>query len=123
NNYNFINKCFQNSIKLDKVRDMGNNVCMIVHEDKEFWILNRISSGKKRRLIYSMCDIYLSDKFKNYLAGQNIDILKIHHSGHATRETLSAFINAMKPKQLIPVHTFAPDMFKEIDFRGIFAEN
>jgi ribonuclease J len=65
------------------------------------------------KLIYSMWEGYLPD-VKPFWEGHGIPILKIHGSGHAYIEELKKFVTAIKPKTIIPNHTFHPDRYKEI---------
>jgi len=43
-----------------------------------------------------------------------IPILKVHSSGHAYSEELQDFVEAIKPKHIIPNHTFHPELYKEL---------
>ena len=65
------------------------------------------------KLIYSMWEGYLPD-VKPFWDGHGAPILKIHGSGHAYIEELESFVAAIRPKTIIPNHTFHPDKYKEI---------
>ena len=65
------------------------------------------------KLIFSMWEGYLTD-VKPFWDGYKIPILKIHGSGHAYIEELQRIVAAIKPKAIIPNHTFHPDRYKDI---------
>jgi len=63
-------------------------------------------------LIYSMWEGYLPD-VKPFWDKHNIPIIKVHSSGHAYIEELQQFVKAIKPKYIIPNHTFYPEKYNE----------
>ena len=69
-------------------------------------------------LIYSLWPGYLEkDDAKPFLAWlekHRIPLHYCHSSGHATVKDLQALAAAMKPNVIIPVHTSAPDRFKDL---------
>lgn len=65
------------------------------------------------KLIYSMWEGYLDD-VKPFWDEYQIPILKVHGSGHAYIDELKGFVSALKPKAIIPNHTFHPNRYKEI---------
>lgn len=75
--------------------------------------LKNINGGN---LIYSLWKGYLKKKdtkdFVDYLRNREFDIHEIHTSGHADVDTLKAMVGAIKPKLLIPIHTFEPNKYK-----------
>lgn len=44
----------------------------------------------------------------------NLEIEKVHTSGHATVKDLKVFASALKPKALIPIHTFSATQYEEL---------
>ena len=54
------------------------------------------------------------EKFKDYCKHKEIEIESVHTSGHATIEDLQAFANALKPKTLIPIHTFERERYSSL---------
>lgn len=92
---------------------------MILRDNSLFpRVVGHISPIKGAQIIYSMWDGYLTDKFQAYCREKGITIKQIHTSGHATLRDLKAFANALKPKTLIPIHTFEseryPSLFKNV---------
>jgi len=70
------------------------------------------------QFIYSMWKGYLKkdlfNKMLQWIDAQNVEIHYIHTSGHASIDTLKEVIDYLKPKELIPIHTFYPEKFKEL---------
>ena len=67
-------------------------------------------------LIYSQWEGYLQ-KNRGFWNKNNVPIIQVHTSGHAFVEELQSFVSAVKPKCIIPNHTFNPNEFKDL-FRG-----
>ena len=69
-------------------------------------------------LIYSMWEGYLQKtdtiKFINYLTARNFTLYKIHTSGHADTDTLKQMVDAIKPKNIVPIHTFNGSQYRNI---------
>ncbi|MBI5375604.1 MAG: MBL fold metallo-hydrolase [Candidatus Schekmanbacteria bacterium] len=84
--------------------------------------LKRIKGIEKSTVIYSMWDGYLkeksSKKFLEFVEEKEISFIKLHTSGHADIKTLQKVVNKIKPKMIIPIHTFSPEKYSEI-FPGV----
>lgn len=84
--------------------------------------LEHISNIEGGNLIYSMWEGYFdkpdTKKFVDYLTGRGFNIYKIHTSGHADRETLLQMVDAIEPKNIIPIHTFSAG-----DYKNVFSKN
>jgi ribonuclease J len=68
--------------------------------------------------IYSMWPGYLDKsqslhRLKDYLDRAGVPIKYLHTSGHASLTDLKKLAHALKPKTLIPVHTYFPEIFKD----------
>ncbi len=61
-------------------------------------------------LVYSQWSGYLE---KDFWDEHNVDIVEIHTSGHAFVEELQAFVGALNPTKVIPIHTLHPEKFGE----------
>ena len=72
----------------------------------------------KGNLIYSMWDGYKKKpytmKFLDWLESKNFTVIDIHTSGHADTPTLKRMVEAIKPKYIVPIHTFEGDNYKDI---------
>ncbi len=81
--------------------------------------LQRIQGIDGGNLVYSMWEGYsqkeATRRFIDYLTQQRgFSLVKIHTSGHADTATLKALVDAIKPKAIVPIHTFAGPLYKSI---------
>ena len=53
-----------------------------------------------------------TNKFIDYLKGRKFKVFSVHTSGHADIETLKKMVDALKPKCIIPIHTFKGSEYK-----------
>jgi ribonuclease J len=56
---------------------------------------------------------YLGD-MKPFWEKYEVPINQVHSSGHAYIEELKSFVEAVKPKYIIPNHTFYPNKYREL---------
>lgn len=64
--------------------------------------------------VYSMWDGY-KEKYQDwlsFLAASGVKMQDIHTSGHADIPTLKEMVSGLKPRTIIPIHTFYPQEFK-----------
>jgi ribonuclease J len=61
-----------------------------------------------------------AEEFAAYRLDPHVNFIYAHTSGHATVEDLQAFAAAIKPKQLVPIHTEHGDKFSKL-FENVFA--
>ena len=77
--------------------------------------IENIDGGK---LIYSLWEGYLKNtytaNFIDYLKSRQFEIYNIHTSGHADIVTLQKMVNAIKPKKIVPIHTFQGNKYSDI---------
>jgi ribonuclease J len=67
---------------------------------------------KDTSVIYSMWEGYLN-KQQPFWDKNQVEIIPLHVSGHAYVEDLIKFANALKSKNIIPIHTEYADKFKD----------
>ncbi|NMD01368.1 MAG: MBL fold metallo-hydrolase [Bacteroidales bacterium] len=100
-----------------EISNQSDKIVMIVRPSmqKDLENINEIDGGN---LIYSMWEGYLqksdTKKFHDYLTNRNFTIHKIHTSGHADTETLKQMVEAIKPKNIVPIHTFSGSKYNKI---------
>jgi len=70
------------------------------------------ADSAKPAVIYSMWRGY--DSFEQFKKMRNIELCYAHTSGHASNVELLAFLKSIKPRQLVPIHTEKPDLFRTI---------
>lgn len=86
-------------------------------------IMNSYKKEMPINVIYSQWLGYLKFKNSEYFGAENIAVFRndpqvnfvyAHTSGHATVKDLKEFANALKPKQLIPIHTEFSSKYNEL---------
>jgi len=104
-------------ITKEEISNQSDKIVMIVRPSmqKDLEHISRIDGGN---LIYSMWEGYLQKsgtmKFVDYLTNRKFTLHKIHTSGHADTKTLKKMVEAIKPKNIVPIHTFEGDKYKDI---------
>ena len=80
--------------------------------------LERISGIDDGNLIYSMWEGYMkkndTKQFIEYFKKRGFSIHSIHTSGHADIDTLKQLVDAIKPKCIVPIHTFNAGEYKSV---------
>jgi ribonuclease J len=65
-----------------------------------------------------MWEGYKSDhstrRLLEFLEGKGMKIVSIHTSGHADVQTLKKVVESLRPKRIIPIHTFHPGAYVEL---------
>jgi len=101
-------------IKTFEINHSKNKFLIMARDNSIFpGIIKGIDNIDGTKIIYSMWDGYLTEKFKEYCLKKRLIIENIHTSGHATIEDLKAFANALNPTVLIPIHTFQPSKYRD----------
>lgn len=94
-----------------------NKYAMLVRPSMKIDLKN-IDNINGGNLIYSMWKGYLqkpyTKKFINYLKKRKFKINKIHTSGHADIDTLKQMVEAIGPENIVPIHTFDGDKYKDV---------
>lgn len=49
-----------------------------------------------------------------FLKSHDVEMIEIHTSGHAYVSQMKRLADALKPRQIIPIHTFYPEKYAEI---------
>ncbi|MDO9155019.1 MAG: MBL fold metallo-hydrolase [Paludibacter sp.] len=106
-------------ITKEEIGNQAEKIVMLVRPSMQK-DLEKITGIDGGNLIYSMWEGYLqksdTQKFLGYLTNRNFTIHKIHTSGHADTETLKRMVEAIKPKNIVPIHTFSKS-----EYSGIFS--
>lgn len=104
-------------ITKEEINNQSEKVVMIVRPSMQI-DLDRVNGIEGGNLIYSMWEGYLqksnTKKFIDYLTNRKFSIHKIHTSGHADTKTLKKMVEAIKPKNIVPIHTFEGAKYKDI---------
>ncbi len=106
-------------IDMEEINEKKDRILMLARDNSVFpAIVKSIKNIAGARIIYSMWEGYLTEEFKNWIAQKGLAIESVHTSGHATLQDLKAFANALKPRTLIPIHTFEPRQYPAL-FRNV----
>lgn len=106
-------------IEIDEINAIKDKVLMLARDNSIFPILVKNIKGiEGAKIIYSMWEGYLTDKFKDLVAQKGLDIETVHTSGHATIQDLKVFAEALNPGRLIPIHTFEAGQYPAL-FRNV----
>ena len=104
-------------ITKEDISAQADKIVMVVRPSmqKDLDYIKNIDGGN---LIYSMWDGYMekssTKKFIDYLMKRKFTLHKIHTSGHADIDSLKEMVDALKPKAIIPIHTFEAGKYKDI---------
>ena len=104
-------------ITKEEISSEADKVVMVVRPSmqKDLDNIKNIVGGN---LIYSMWEGYLekssTKEFINYLKKRKFAFHLIHTSGHADVKELEKMADALKPKAIIPIHTFEAGKYKSI---------
>lgn len=96
-------------ISKEEVSAQKDKIVMVVRPSMQK-DLEHIAEVDGGNLIYSMWEGYKSKpntkEFIDYLTSRNFNTFDVHTSGHADEDTLKQFVSAIKPKFIMPIHTF-----------------
>lgn len=112
-----LKKFRQYRISKDEISEQASRIVMMVRPSMLF-DLRRIANVEGATIIYSMWEGYLRDRpmerLLEFAMEKKMSFLKIHTSGHASIETLKKVVSILKPKSVIPIHTFYPNKYKDL---------
>ena len=104
-------------ITRDEISQKRDKIMMMVRSSM-LTDLKRINGLENADFIYSMWEGYLKDssmkKLLDFTKSKNMKFHSIHTSGHAQISTLKKVVNRLKPKEIIPIHTFYPEEYKTV---------
>lgn len=102
-------------IEMAEINQEKNRILMFTRYNSVFpLLLNKIKDVSGAKIAYSMWDGYLTEEIKAFCKDKGLVIEHIHTSGHAALNDLKAFAKALKPRMLVPIHTFHADKYKEL---------
>jgi len=98
-----------NKRKIDmfEVNRKKEKILMLAGDNSMFpSVLKDIDKLGSAKIIYSMREEYLTDKFREYCDRRGLVIEPAHTSGHAAVDDIKDFTNAMRAKKVIHINTF-----------------
>jgi ribonuclease J len=108
-----------NKIGKDKLDEMADKLVMVVRptvqNDLEYYLHNYADGC----FIYSLWDGYKTKPgstkdFLDFIKSKGMPIKDIHTSGHADLDGLKRMVNAVKPKNIVPIPTFEAKRYVEL---------
>jgi len=116
-NENLLYRFRDYKITKEQIGEQFDKTVMIVRPSmlKDLEYIKAIENGI---FIYSMWDGYKKEKttkeFIDFLINKGMTEKSIHTSGHADRDALKKMVEILKPKNLVPIHTFDGDEYQRI---------
>ena len=112
---------YPNIIKPDEIRKNPSKYMIILN----FWYLNMLIDLKPKNGVYihSLSEPFNEemeisfDRMMNWLKFFNLRFVQSHCSGHISGTDLKELIYTIKPKEIYPIHTEHPDMFKKLNIK------
>jgi ribonuclease J len=104
-------------ITKEQIDNQYDKIVMIVRPSmlKDLSYFKKLEGGI---FIYSMWNGYKQEKttkdFINFLIDKEMTEIQIHTSGHADRDSLKRMVEVLKPKNLVPIHTFEGDEYEKV---------
>ena len=77
------------------------------------------------KFVFSLWSGYLErqPEFNSFCEKYNLQLKKIHTSGHAAIEDLQELVKAMQPTAVIPIHTLAPQAYRDYFKNAVVQED
>jgi len=106
----------------DELDKMASQLVMVVRPSVQNDLERYLHKYDNGCFIYSMWGGY-KDKpgetkdFLDFIASKGMPIKDIHTSGHADLSGLKKMVDAVKPKHIVPIHTFESEQYAEL-FKG-----
>jgi len=111
-----LNKYKSAKIEFEEIRDTPNDKVLLAKDSRYFrGIITKLKDSSKAIAIFSMWHGYLEKSdLGQFLESHGIPITEIHTSGHAYVSQLKSLVDALKPRWIIPIHTFHPEKYSEM---------
>jgi len=111
------------TISKDKFDEMADKLVVVVRPSVQHDLERYLHKYTDGCFIYSMYEGYKNQPgkikdFIDFIAGKGMPIKDIHTSGHADLESLKKMVGIIKPKHIVPIHTFESGRYTEL-FGGL----
>jgi ribonuclease J len=106
----------KSKIEFEEIRDNPNDKVLLAKDSRYFrTIIAKLKGHSQANAVFSMWHGYLEKgDLSQFIEGNGITLTEIHTSGHAYIGQLQMIADALKPRWIIPIHTFYPEKFKEM---------
>jgi ribonuclease J len=107
----------KSKIKWEEIKDRPHDMVILAKDNRYFRsvMLRKLEPAAGAKAIYSMWHGYLErTDLLEVLESHHIEFVEIHTSGHAYVENLKGLALAIKPRSLVPIHTFNPEQYSQL---------
>jgi len=112
-NEQLLYKYAKHRIKPEEIYNEPENKVILSKDNRYYRSL--ITKCGEVTTIYSMWHGYLErGTLLEFLTKRSVELAEIHTSGHAVHQHLKDIVEAIKPRFIIPIHTFYPERFNEM---------
>jgi ribonuclease J len=100
-------------IEFEEIRNNPRDKVFLAKDSSYFRkIINKLKENTSPTAIYSMWHGYLErSDLVQFLEANGIPLTEMHTSGHAYVSQLQRMVDALKPRFIIPIHTFYPEKY------------
>ena len=117
-NIKVLYKFKSHKIELEELNKTPEHFVLITRPFFYSYLQKHLPKWQKGNYIFSMWSGYKKSvsniRFLEFLtAKRGFTPASIHTSGHADEDTLKRLVDALKPKELVPIHTLVPEVYAE----------
>jgi ribonuclease J len=103
----------------NKLDELADTLVMLVRPSVRYDLEHYLHNYNDGCLIYSMWDGYKTKPgstkdFLDFITTKGMPIKDIHTSGHADLLGLKRMVEAVKPQNIVPIHTFEADKYQDL---------
>jgi ribonuclease J len=115
----------KSKIEFEDIRDNPDDKVLLAKDSRYFRnVITKLKGSGKATALYSMWHGYLErTDLQEFLESCDIPIKEVHTSGHAYIHELQMLAHALKPRWIIPIHTFHPEKFNDMFSNVIHVED
>jgi ribonuclease J len=106
----------KSKIEFEEIRDNPDDKVLLAKDSRYFRnVITKLKGSGKATAVFSMWHGYLErSNLQEFLEANDVPLTEIHTSGHAYIPELQMLVNALKPRWIIPIHTFYPEKFNDL---------
>ncbi len=103
-------------IEFDEISANPDDKVLLAKDSRYFRnLIKKLEGSENARAVFSLWHGYLErSDLREFLESNDVPMTEIHTSGHAYLAQLKALVDALKPRWIIPIHTFHPQMFDDM---------
>jgi ribonuclease J len=106
----------KSKIEFEEILNNPNDKVLLAKDSRYFRnIINKLQDHTHATAVFSMWHGYLEKgNLGEFLESNGIPLVEIHTSGHAYVSQLQTLVKALKPRWIVPIHTFYPEKFGDM---------